>query len=135
MLTFPYEFYQFYESATVADPDLQTRGGGSSRLWDKGGGLKKFFFGSSLPYFGLKIRGDPVPPGPTPGSATVVTINPLSSKVDIQILQADLHTSLLRLVWRIWLKIKHFQLSDHVNVVKTKLMLATLGTLMVKCVK
>ena len=75
------------------------------------------------------------PPGPTPGSATVVTINTLSSKVHIQIFQADLYTSLLRLVWRIWLKIKCFHLGDHVNVVKRKLMLATLGTLMVKCVK
>ena len=65
----------------------------------------------------------------------MVTINTLSSKVHIQILQADLYTSLLRLVWRIWLKTKCFHLGDHVNVVKRKLMLATLGTLMVKCVK
>ena len=45
---------------TVADPDLQIRGGGG------GGGLKIFFrlFG---PYFGLKIKGGP---GPSPGSAT-----------------------------------------------------------------
>ena len=77
---FPYEIYQFHQSATVADPNLQIRG------WEGGGGVsKKFFFGPSWPHF-----------GPTPGSATVVTINPLSSKVHIQILQADLYTSLLR---------------------------------------
>ena len=91
---------------------------------ERGGVSKKIFFGPSWPHF-----------GPTPGSATVVTINPLSSKVHIQILQADLYTSLLRYVWRIWLKIKCFHLGDHVNVVKRKLMLATLETLMVKCVK
>ena len=76
---FPYEIYQFHQSATVADPNLQIRG------WEGGGVSKKIFFGPSGPHF-----------GPTPGSATVVTINPLSSKVHIQILQADLYTSLLR---------------------------------------
>lgn len=93
---FPYEIYQFYQSATVADPNLQNGGGVS----------QKIFFSPSWPHF-----------GPTPGSATVVTINPLSSKVHIQILQADLYTSLLRLVWRIWLKIKCFHFGGHVNVV------------------
>ena len=114
----------------MADPDLQIRGGGGgvggshpdSEIRGRGG-LKNFFFGSSWPHFGLIIRGDPAPRGPTPGSATVVTINTLSSKVHIHILQADLYTSLLRLVWRIWLKIKCFHLGDHVNVVKRKLML------------
>ena len=133
---FPYEIYQFHQSATVADPDQTFRWGGVrlSRLWDKGGGgLKKKFFLLFIVSFWSKNKGGY--PAPTPGSATVVTINPLSSKVHLQILQADLYTSLLRLVWRIWLKIKHFHLGDHVNVVKRKLMLATLGTLMVKCVK
>ena len=73
---FPYEIYQFYESATVADLDLQIRGGG-------GGGSPRNFFRLFMASFGLKIRGDP---GPSPGSATVVTINPLSSKVHIHIL-------------------------------------------------
>ena len=79
---FPYEIYQFYESATVADPDLQIRGGG-------GGVSPRNFFRLFMASFGLKIRGDPgLPglPGPSPGSATVVTINPLSSKVHIHIL-------------------------------------------------
>ena len=37
-------------------------------------------------------------------------INPLSPKIDIQILQTDLHTFLLRTVERIWFKIKAFSL-------------------------
>ena len=85
---FPYEIYQFHQSATVADPNPQIRGweGGVGHGHPEGGGVsKKIFFGPSWPHF-----------GPTPGSATVVTINPLSSKVHIQILQADLYTSLLR---------------------------------------
>ena len=57
---------------TVADPELQIRGGGG------GGGhtdpeiregvrsLKKFFG----PQFGLKIKGSPSPPGPFSGSVT-----------------------------------------------------------------
>ena len=76
---FPYEIYQFYESATVADPDLQIRGGG-------GGVSPRNFFRRFMASFGLKIRGDPGLPGPSPGFATVVTINPLSSKVHIRIL-------------------------------------------------
>ena len=78
---FSYEIYQFYESATVADPDLQIRGGG--------GVSPRNFFRLFMASFGLKIRGDPgLPglPGPSPGSATVVSINPLSSKVHIHIL-------------------------------------------------
>ena len=72
MIMFPYEIYQFYQSqfyqsATVADPDVQIRGGG------EGGGShpdseisggdvsKKIFFGPSWPHFGLKIRGGPGP--------------------------------------------------------------------------
>ena len=54
----------------VADADLQIRGAWSSRPWDKWeGGLKNIFraFG---PQFGLKIRGGPVPLGPSPRSAT-----------------------------------------------------------------
>ena len=52
---FPCEIYQFYESATVADPDLQIRGGGGgvggghpdSEIRGGGGVSKNFFFGSS----------------------------------------------------------------------------------------
>ena len=57
----------------VADADLQTSGGGrSSRPWDKGVGwsLEKKFVGPSGRQFGLKIRGVPGPPCPSPGSAT-----------------------------------------------------------------
>ena len=45
---------------TVADPDLQIRGGG----------LQKDFFRPFGPQFGLKIR--PPPPGTSPGSATAI---------------------------------------------------------------
>ena len=56
----------------MADPDLQIRGGGGGgaggghpdheiRGWP---GLKKFFFRPFGPHFGLKIKGDPGPPGP-----------------------------------------------------------------------
>ena len=34
------------------------------------GVLKETFFAPFGPHFGLKIRGDPSPPGPFPGSAT-----------------------------------------------------------------
>ena len=37
-------------------------------------------------------------------------LNPLSPKIQIQILQTDLHTFLLRTVERIWFKIKAFSL-------------------------
>lgn len=39
---------------------------------DKGGGAvsKKIFFGPSGPQFGLKIRGNPGPLGPSPGSVS-----------------------------------------------------------------
>ena len=36
--------------------------------------------------------------------------NPLSPKIEIQILQTDLHTFLLKIVERIWFKIKVFSL-------------------------
>ena len=39
-----------------------------------------------------------------------VLINLLSPKIHIQILQTDLHTFLLRIVERIWFKIKVFSL-------------------------
>ena len=42
------------------------------------------------------------------GSTTRESINPLSSKIHIHILQTDLHTFLLRIVERIWFKIKSF---------------------------
>ena len=48
---FPCEIYQFYESATVADPDLQIRGGGGGVGGSHpdseiraGGGSQKIFF-------------------------------------------------------------------------------------------
>ena len=41
----------------------------------------------------------------------VELFNPLSPKIHIQILQAGLHTFLLRMVERIWFKIKVFFLS------------------------
>ena len=37
-------------------------------------------------------------------------VNPLSPKIHIQILPTDLHTFLLRIVERIWFKIKVFSL-------------------------
>ena len=53
----------------MADPDLQIRGGGHPDPEIKAGVSQKNFqpFG---PQFGLKIRGGPAPPGPSPGSAT-----------------------------------------------------------------
>ena len=68
-------------------------------------------------------------------------LNPLSPKIQIQILQTDLHTLLLRIVERIWFKIKVFSLwtnqfsNSHnlytwwsADAVRRKLMLVTLGT-------
>ena len=49
----------------MADPDLQIRGEG----WG-GDGLQNTFFRPFGPHFGRKIRGDPGPPDPFPGSAT-----------------------------------------------------------------
>ena len=40
----------------------------------------------------------------------VFRLNPLSPKIHIQTLQTDLHTFLLRIVERIWFKIKAFSL-------------------------
>ena len=58
------------DCATIAapDPDLEIRvgvGGGE-------GGLPKTFFRPLGPQFCLNIRGAPGPPGPSPGSATVL---------------------------------------------------------------
>ena len=61
---FPYEIYQFYESATVADPDLQIP---DSEI--RAGGLrKKNFFWPFMASFWSKNKGggDPAPPGPHP---------------------------------------------------------------------
>ena len=63
----------------MPDQDLEIRGGGggvrSSRSLKKGGpGLEKKFFRHFGPHFGGKIRGDPGPPGPSPGSATVKSL-------------------------------------------------------------
>ena len=59
---------------TVADPDLQIRGGArSSRPWDKGGRSPKRFFSAPFgPQLGLKIRGGPSPLGTSPRSATAI---------------------------------------------------------------
>ena len=67
--------------------------------------------------------------------------NPLSPKIHIQILQTDLHLFLLRMVERIWFKIKAFSLlvinlvilitftlTWSVDVGRRKLMLVSLGT-------
>ena len=43
---------------SVADPDLETRGGG-------GDGLPPKFFHPFGPWFSLKLRGGPRPPGPS----------------------------------------------------------------------
>ena len=62
----------------VPDPDLEMRGGGGGPVIQtlrKGGpGLEKKFFRHFGPHFGGKIRGDPGPPGPSPGSATVKSL-------------------------------------------------------------
>ena len=44
--------------------------------------------------------------GPTKVGLGKERVNPLSPKINIQILQIDLHTFLLRIVERIWFKIK-----------------------------
>ena len=65
----------------MADTDLQRRGSGGGVGGAGGGGhpdpeigggvvSKKFFFRPFGRQFGLKIRGTPAPPGPSPGSAT-----------------------------------------------------------------
>ena len=65
-------------NSTVADLDLQIKGGGETAIqtvrYEGGGGLKKNFFRSFGPQFGLKIRGGRAPPGPSPGSAITVNI-------------------------------------------------------------
>ena len=60
---------------TVADPDLQIRGGPIIQTLTKGrrgGGLRKNFFQPFRPQFGPKIRGSPGPPGTSPSSATAI---------------------------------------------------------------
>ena len=59
------------ENITVADPDLQIKGGPGFPYPEIRGeaGLKIFLEGPFRPQFGLKIRG-PGPPGPCPTSAT-----------------------------------------------------------------
>ena len=47
--------------------------------------------------------------GSIPGGGAILRVfNPLSPKIQIQILQTDLHTFSLRIVERIWFKIKIF---------------------------
>ena len=73
--------YTFYEGnvvrvLAVPDTDLEIREWGrSSRSLENGGGagggcLQKNFFRPFGPQFGLKIKGGPGPPSPSPGSAT-----------------------------------------------------------------
>ena len=62
------EFYCLSHVA-VPDPDLTIRGGGG------GGGRPKKFFEPFRPHFSPKIRrggGVSAPPGPSPGSTTVL---------------------------------------------------------------
>ena len=47
----------------MPDPDLEIRGG-------EGGAVSKRIFRPFEPQFGLKIRGEPGPPGHSPGSAS-----------------------------------------------------------------
>ena len=56
-------------------PDLQIWGGGHPDPDIRGGeaGLITKTFRHFWPQFGLKIRGGPGPPGPSPGSHAVVT--------------------------------------------------------------
>ena len=55
----------------VADPDFQVRGRpGHPESEISGGAGLKIFFRPFGPHFGIKIRGSPGPPGPSPGSAT-----------------------------------------------------------------
>ena len=60
--------------SAVADPDLQIREGGGGGHPDpeiRGApASKKIFFRPFGPHFGLKIRGEGGPPGPSSGSAT-----------------------------------------------------------------
>ena len=47
--------------------------------------------------------------GSIPGAKAILRVlNPLSPKIQMQILQTDLHTFALRIVERIWFKIKSF---------------------------
>jgi len=59
---------------TVADPDLQIRGGPSHPDPEigGGGGIQKKLFWPFGPQFGLKTRGGPGPPGTSPRSATAI---------------------------------------------------------------
>ena len=58
---------------TVADPDLQIRGGPVIQtLRSGGGGVHKDFFRPFGPQFGLKIRGARAPLGTSPRSATAI---------------------------------------------------------------
>jgi len=51
-------------------PSDKWGGGHPDPEMGRGGGLQKTFFRPFRPHFGWKIRGDPGPPGPLPGSAT-----------------------------------------------------------------
>ena len=59
----------------------------------------------------LIVEQEPEGMGSIPGAGAILRVfNPLSPKIQIQILQTDLHTFPLRIVERIWLKIKVFSL-------------------------
>ena len=55
-------------ASTVPDPDLEIMGGGGGV---EGGGLQKKCIRPLRPQFGLKIRGEAGPPGPSPRSTSV----------------------------------------------------------------
>ena len=51
--------------------------------------------------------------GPDSHVCKLTVVNPLSPRINIQILQTDLYTFLLRIVERIWFKIKAFSLCQY----------------------
>ena len=51
-------------------PSAKVGGGGNSDPEIRGGSLQKNIFRPYGPQFDKKLRGDPGPPGPSPGSAT-----------------------------------------------------------------
>ena len=66
---------RIYISYALADPDLQIRwsgGGRSSRPLDKGEAVSKNIFSVLRASVWSKNKGEPGPPGPSPGSATAM---------------------------------------------------------------
>ena len=72
---------RFFIKYSVADPDLQIRGGGHPDPEVRGGGSSQFFL-AFRPHFGLKIRGwGPGPPVPSTGSATGISQQTAPSQI------------------------------------------------------